>query len=151
MVRVDILERAHLLHEQLDGHDAEQVRNMKQVRNGEDEVILAIGDSLLLVSRERQVLLGDLLHVRLVLLLYHLLAISDDDDVGVAGVHLVEGVHHHREGFVAQDEQNYCSLLFLIAFDQSYRTVFHLTSPQGLSMDVVKLLYLQGCLFGDRH
>lgn len=137
MIGVDILQHAHLLHEQLDGHDAEQVGDMGQMRNGEYEVILAIWDNLLLVGRKSQVLFDDLLHVGLVLLLNQLLAVSDDDDIGLAGVHLVEGVHHHCEGFVAKDEQNYCSFLLFIAFDQSNRAVFHLTSTQGLSMDVV--------------
>lgn len=124
---------------------------MRQMMNGEYEVILAVRNRLLFVSRKSKVLFGDVLHVGLVLLLDELLAVSNDDDVGVAGVHLVESVHHHREGFVAQDEQNYGSFLLLIAFDQSYRTVLHLTGSQCLSMDVVKFLYLQCCLFGNSH
>lgn len=75
--------------------------DMKQMRNGEYEVILMVWNRLLLISRKRKVLFGDLLHVGLMLLLDELLAVSDDDNVGLAGVHLVERVHHHRECLVA--------------------------------------------------
>jgi hypothetical protein len=130
-------EWAELFDEELNGYDGEEVGDVRDVGDAEDEVVLAVGDGLALLLRQLQVLLLDLLHLPLVLLLNLLLAVSDYYHVCVSRMHLVESVHHHREGVVTQNEKNYCCLLLLITLNQSNGTVLHLAGAHRFSVDVV--------------
>jgi len=65
--------------------------------------------------------------------------VSDDNHVRIAGMHLIERVHHVRVGFVGINKQkdNSFFLMILSAVDESYRTVFHLTRSESLGMNIV--------------
>lgn len=103
MIGVDltVAKGTHLLHEQLDRHDGEQVRDVRHVGDSEREVIFAGRQCQFLAFPKLLILLLDLLHFPLVLGLNLLLAVSNHHYKGIAGVHLVESVHHHCEGLVA--------------------------------------------------
>lgn len=121
------------------------------VGDGEDEVELALRNGLPLCLGQLLILFLDLLHFSPVLFLDLLLAVSDYDDICVAGVHLIEGVHHNCEGITTQNKQNNSCLQPSVALDKGYGTVLHFACSQGLSMDIVELFYFQGSLFGNCH
>ena len=78
-------------------------------------------------------------------------AIGDNYDEGIAGVHLVECVHHHCERVIPYNEENDCGLVFFIALDESDGAVFHFACAHCLSVHVVELFYLEGRLLCDGH
>jgi len=65
--------------------------------------------------------------------------VSDDNNVCIAGMHLIERVHHVRVGFVSINKQkdNCLFLMALSAVDESYRTVFHLTRSESLGVNII--------------
>ena len=70
--------------------------------NIEYEVIFSGGKLSLLAFSQFLILFLDLFHLLLVLLFDVLLTVRDYDHEGVAGMHLVEGVHHYCEGVVSE-------------------------------------------------
>lgn len=72
-------------------------------------------------------------------------AVGDDDDLGIAGAHLIDCVHEGLIGLIVQDKQDDGGGLGLVTVNQGNGTMLHLAGSQRLRVYVVQLLHLQSC------
>lgn len=102
--------------------------NVWQIRNLNNEMVFLLNVVHILI---------EFLSLFLERFIHPLFTVSDYNNKGFPGVHLIQGVHEEWECVIIEDKQEDDSFLWLVTGDEGNRPMFHLTGPESLGMNII--------------